>query len=147
LVTIAGQVLEEHAAIEGLLDHLGRATSEVRLGADEGVEQLHKAIWNLYLAFLDHLLYEERRLAPLLSEVAGEDSARKMILEHNEERGVLLKLVEDSESDALEAEALATQADDLIARFRTDMLHEERVLSALVPNLAREYKAQGLRSG
>jgi hypothetical protein len=137
-------VLEEHAAIGRLLDNLGRAASEVRMGED--VEPLRKAIWNLYIAFLDHLLYEERTLAPFLSAFAGEDSARKMILEHNEERGVLLKLVEDSESDALEAEALATQVDDLVARFRTDMLYEEGGLSALVPNLAMDYKAQRLRS-
>jgi hypothetical protein len=55
-----------------------------------------------------------------------------MILEHNDERSVLLTLVEDSESDALGTEALAAQADDLVARFRSDMLHEEEVLSRLV---------------
>jgi hypothetical protein len=55
-----------------------------------------------------------------------------MILEHNEERSALLMLVEDCESDALATEALAAQADALVARFRSDMVHEERMLSGLV---------------
>jgi DUF438 domain-containing protein len=129
---VAARVLEEHRTIRRLLDELERASSFARNGRQESIAQLHKAIWDLYVAFEEHLLFEESDLAPLLRP-AGEDLARKMILEHNEERGALLELVEDSESDARETEDLAAEADALTSRFRSDMFHEERVLSTLVP--------------
>jgi hemerythrin-like domain-containing protein len=132
LATVAARVLEEHRTIRRLLDELEHASSCARDGRQESIAQLHKAIWDLYIAFEDHLVFEESDLAPLLRP-AGEDLARKMILEHNEERDVLLELVEDSESDARETEDLAAEADALAARFRSDMFHEERVLSAFVP--------------
>jgi hypothetical protein len=129
------RVLEEHVAIRILLDDLERASSLTKQGWRDGVAQLHEAVWRLYVAFQDHLLFEERNLAPLLRR-AGEDLARKMILEHNEERSVLLALVEDSESDVLEPIALASQAEQLAARFRSDMIHEEGTLARLVQNRA-----------
>jgi hemerythrin-like domain-containing protein len=129
--TVVERVRREHQLIGRLLDDLERAASSAKARRPGGLAQLHKAVWDLYLAFQDHILFEESDLAPLL-RAAGDDHARKMILEHNEERRVLLTLVEDSESDAQEAEALATQADELVARFRSDMLHEDAMLSSLV---------------
>jgi hypothetical protein len=114
-----------------LLDELEQASASARSGERGGLARLHVVVCDLYLAFQDHLLFEERNLAPFLQSVAG-DLARKMILEHNDERGAMLTLVEDSESDTLEAEALASQADDLAARFRLDMIHEDGVLSRLI---------------
>src|SRR5579859_1943559 len=106
--TVVSRVLEEHDAIRILLEDLERASSFAKHGRQDGLAQLNEAVWRVYIAFQDHLLFEERNLAPLLRR-AGEDMARKMILEHNEERSVLLSLVEDSESDALEAATLAAQ--------------------------------------
>jgi hypothetical protein len=130
LGTVVARVLEEHGAVRMLLDDLERASLVAREGRPGGLAQLHEAVWRLYVAFQDHLLFEETSLAPLLRRV-GEDLARKMILEHNEERSVLLGLVEDSESDTLETAALAGQAEELVARFRSDMIHEEGVLAGL----------------
>jgi hypothetical protein len=129
--TVVARVLEEHDAIRTLLDDLERASSLAKHDRRDGLAQLNEAVWRVYIAFLDHLLFEERHLAPLFRR-AGEDPARKMILEHNEERGILLSLVEDSESDALDAAALAAQAEQLVVRFRSDMIHEEGVLARLV---------------
>jgi hypothetical protein len=128
---VAARVLEEHQTILRLLDDLARASRFARDGRQDALAQLRDAIWRLYVAFQDHLQFEERDLAPFLRS-AGDDLARKMILEHNEERRELLTLVEDCESDALATEALAAQADGLVARFRSDMLHEEGTLSGLV---------------
>jgi hypothetical protein len=97
-------------------------------------------VWDLHLAFQDHLLFEDRNLAPFLQSVA-DDLARKMILEHNDERCVLLTLVEDSESNALGTAALAAQADDLVARLRSDMIHEDGVLSRLVQGSVQGHRA------
>jgi hypothetical protein len=97
-------------------------------------------VWDLYLAFQDHLLFEERNLAPFLQSVA-DDLVRTMILEHNDERSALLTLVEDTESDALGIEALAAQAEDLVARFRSDMIHEDGVLLRLVPEGVQSHRA------
>jgi hypothetical protein len=128
---VAARVLEEHKTIRSLLDDLARASRSAMDGRQDGLAQLRDAIWRVYVAFQDHLQFEERDLAPFLRS-AGDDLARRMILEHNEERGALLTLVEDCESDALATEALAAQADTLVARFRSDMLHEESMLSGLV---------------
>jgi hemerythrin-like domain-containing protein len=128
---VAARVFEEHQTLQRLLDDLARASRVAREGRRDAVAQLRDAIWRLYVAFQDHLQFEERDLAPFLRSV-GDDLARKMILEHNEERTVLLTLVEDCESDALATEALTAQADALVARFRSDMLHEEGTLSRLV---------------
>jgi hypothetical protein len=131
LGSVAARVRLEHHVIRRLLDELEQASASARSGGPDGLERLQMVVWDLYLAFQDHLMFEERNLAPFLQSLA-DDLVRKMILEHNNERGVLLTLVEDSESDALGTEALTAQADDLVARFRSDMIHEDGVLSRLV---------------
>jgi hemerythrin-like domain-containing protein len=129
-------MLEEHQQISRLLDDVERASDRTKSRHRDGLERLHCAIWELYVAFDEHLLFEERDLGPLLSALlpSGITMAQKMVLEHNEQRETLLRLVEDSETDTRDAEELAEEALATVIRFRTDMVLEERALSALVPN-------------
>lgn len=134
LSTVALRVRVEHETIRRLLDDVERASTATKKRRSGGLDQLHQSVWNLYVAFDDHLHFEERELAPLLATAAAsEDASRTMILEHNEQRAALLALVEDSESDAREPEALADEAMDVLVRFRIDMLREERLLNSVGP--------------
>jgi hypothetical protein len=144
LGAVVACVLEEHQEIRQLLDEVERASGATKSRAKsraksrdgDALERLHRAIWELYVALDEQLLFEERDLGPLLAALvpSGITVAQKMILEHNEQRDALLHLVEDSESDTRGAEALAEEARAVVIRFRIDMLLEERALSALVPN-------------
>jgi hypothetical protein len=136
LGSVIARVLDEHQAIRRLLDDVERAADATRFRVQDALAGLHRAIWDLYVAFDEHLLDEERDLGPLVSALlpSGVEMARKMVLEHNEQRDLLLGLVEDSETDVRDAEALAAEALTTVIRLRTDMIVEERSLSFLVPN-------------
>jgi hypothetical protein len=135
LGAVAACVLEEHREIRRLLDDVEEAAGATR-SRQRGFDCLHRAVWMLYVAFEEHLLFEERELGPLLAALlpAGVVMARRMVLEHTEQRDALLRLVEDSESDAREAKALADEALETVIRFRVDMVLEERSLLAVVPS-------------
>jgi hypothetical protein len=139
LAAVASCVLEEHKEIRQLLDSVERAADATRASQRDALEALHRAIWELYIALDEHLMFEERDLGPLLSALlpSGTVMARKMVLEHNEQRDGLLRLVEDSETDACDASRLAEEALAFVIRFRIDMVLEERSLSALVPASGR----------
>jgi hypothetical protein len=90
-------VLEEHQEIRRILDDVERAGGATKSHQRDGLERLHRAIWELYVALGEHLLFEERDLGPLLGALlpSGITKAQKMVLEHNEQREALLRLVED----------------------------------------------------
>ena len=136
LGAVAACVLEEHREIRRLLDAVARAAEATRADPRHSLEGLRRAIWELYVAFDEHRLFEERDLGPLLAALvpAGVEMTRRMVLEHNDQRDALIQLVEDGETDACGAEELAARALGLVARFRVDVVLEERSLSAVVPS-------------
>ena len=125
--TIMDLVAKEHRAIERLLEQVERAASAARDERMGGIDRLHAAVWDLYLAVDDHLFVEEKYLAPLLDK----EAAGKMIHEHNDQRAALLALVEDSEADLRPASELASEAVEIVVRLRSDMVLEERDLAPL----------------
>ena len=130
---LAARVRRDHATIRTLLDDVERACA----GQDEGrvvaLERVRRAVWDLYLVFEDHLAMEEAHVAPLLraSDAQGEERAVHMIVEHNEQRRVILELVEDAERDARQVSGVVVDALALVAAFRTDMEMEERSLAVV----------------
>jgi hypothetical protein len=144
LAAVTACVLADHRALRVLLDEVERAASsakrDVRRRQDGvgGLARLHEAVWDLYVAFDEHLFLEERDLSPVLAALrpSGEDYARRMVLEHEEQRRALLRLVEDSETDDVGVEQLAGEAIELVVRLRTDMLLEERSLAPLVSSVS-----------
>lgn len=117
------RVHRDHALLRTLFDALA-LTRDVR--------ELRAALWDLYLTFNGHLDMEEMRIAPLLRAGPAPERANAMILEHNEQRRVMLELVEDTECDAKEVDALVSEAVALVLAFRTDMILEERSLASLL---------------
>ena len=139
LAAVAARVLEEHQEIRRILDDVERAAEATKSRQPAAIERLHRAIWELYVAFDEHLMFEERDLGPLLEALlpSGKATATRMVLEHNDQRDALLRLVEDSETDARDATQLAEEALALVFRFRIDIVLEERSLTALVPGTSR----------
>lgn len=131
---LAGRVQRDHATIRALLDGVERACTAARERRAGGLDSFRRAVWDLYLAFDDHLAMEEAEVAPILRGAgkAGEVRATEMVLEHNEQRRVMLELVEDTECDAKDVGALVTEAIALVQGFVTDMALEDRALASLV---------------
>ncbi len=77
---------------------------------------------------------EEAHVAPLL-RAGGDDGERRavdMILEHNEQRRVILELVEDAERDQKALADLVLAATSLVGAFRIDMEIEESALAIVL---------------
>ena len=134
LERLLSRVRREHAMIRTLLDDVDRAcTLALATGAGERATRLRKTVWDLYLVFDEHLAMEEAHIAPLLRAggAVGEKRAVDMVLEHNEQRRVMLELVEDAERDQKALGELVRAAQALVAAFRIDMETEESTLSVV----------------
>lgn len=131
---VAARVSRDHATIRALLDGLERACAAAKARRAGGLDSFRRAVWDLYLAFEEHLQMEEADVAPILRRAgaAGEGRAVAMILEHNEQRRVMLALVEDTECDARHVDALVVDALGLVLAFGTDMVLEDRALAPLL---------------
>lgn len=132
---IAARVRREHATIRTLLDDVERACALSQgpaSGGDRGnASRLRRVVWELYLVFDEHLAMEEAHVAPILRERGGEPRAVAMILEHNEQRRLILELVEDAERDEKPAADVVAEALSLVGAFRTDMDLEESALATV----------------
>jgi hypothetical protein len=123
---VRDQVLEQHAALRGLLveaeEELGRSRSASR--EDGRLRAIGRALCD---RFAEHLLFEERELVPVLAEVDswGPERVRDIHLAHARQRRKLealwqrLELEPDSDAVAL---ALSDLADDMLR----DMEAEEQ---------------------
>jgi hemerythrin-like domain-containing protein len=131
---IVERVRREHATVRALLDDLERACAAAVLRREGALDRFRKAVWALYVTFDEHLAMEETYVAPLLraADAWGEVRAAKMFVEHNEQRRLILELVDDTECDAKDVDALTAQAGALVDAFRTDMLVEERSFAVLL---------------
>ncbi|CAN5924289.1 hypothetical protein BH11MYX4_BH11MYX4_59120 [soil metagenome] len=131
---LAERVRRDHATIRTLLDDVERACGIVNEGHPGAQERVRRAVWDLYLVFDDHLAMEEAHVAPILRafDARGEQRAVAMILEHNEQRRLILELVEDAEREAKLAAELASDALALVLAFRTDMEIEESSLAVVL---------------
>jgi hemerythrin-like domain-containing protein len=132
--SIAARVKREHGMLRALLDEVERASLFAERRHPGGLPRFRQAVWDLYLAFEEHLAMEEKYVAPILRVVDawGELRAVNMILEHNEQRRLMLELVEDTEVDAKDVDALVAEAMAFVNAFRQDMAVEEHSLASLL---------------
>lgn len=132
---VAVRIRREHATIRALLDDVARACLAARARRARGLETLHRAVWELYVTFEEHLGVEETLVLPILRarETFGDVQADEMLAEHAEQRRRLLALVDGSEHDTQSIDALAAQAAELVTTLRADMVAED----AWLPVLAR----------
>lgn len=131
---IAARVRRDHGIIHALLDDLERACAVAKERRAGGLDSFRRAVWDLDITFEEHLDMEEAHVAPILRGTgrAGTARAVAMIVEHNEQRRVILGLVEDAESDASDVDTLVAEAVALVGSFRMDMAIEDRSLAALL---------------
>ena len=107
----------------------------------ESLPRFRKAAWTLYVAFDDHLT-TERAISRHRQDgdAWGELRVVNMIIEHNDQRRVILELVEKAEVDVNDLSALVDQARALVSLVRLDMESEENSLDeqGLVPWSSRD---------
>ncbi len=142
---VAARVSHDHAMIRVLLDLVERACTAAQQRHAGGLESFRTAVWDLYIAFDEHLAMEEADVAPILRGAGplGEVRAVEMILEHNEQRRVMLELVEDTECDAKDVDALVAEALALLHAFRIDMTLEDRSIGAAFAGRAADRARTG----
>ncbi len=131
---IEARILGEHGTIRRALDRVAAGASSVLAEpSDQKTRDLEDAIWDLYIALDDHLVMEESELLPLLGRLDGPSSprSRRLLEEHHLQRGLLLSVVDRTETGALDPERLAAVARRLVESFRADMEYEERDLADL----------------
>ena len=130
---ILARVRREHGMLRALLDDVERACAFGSTSRAGDATRLRQAVWDLYLLFDEHLAMEEAHVAPILRafDPRGEQRAVDMILEHNEQRRVILELVENAERDEKALPELVEEATSLVGAFRTDMEIEESALAVV----------------
>ena len=124
---MAERVKRDHAMMRGLLDDVERACRALDELRPESLVRFREATRMLYVAFDDHLATEEGDFAPILRTVDawGEVRVDNMVSEHNDQRRLILELVERADSTTGNVEALVAQARGFVAAFRLDMDSEE----------------------
>jgi len=135
---ILARVRREHGMLRTLLDDVERAcTLASKASGASNTTRLRQAVWDLYLLFDEHLAMEEAHVAPILRafDARGEQRAVDMILDHNEQRRVILELVEDAERDEKAVTELVTEAISLVRAFRADIEVEESALGVVFVGL------------
>lgn len=139
---MAERVKRDHATMRALLDDVERACRAVAELRPQRLVRFREAVWTLYVAFDEHLATEEGYFAPILRTVDawGELRVVNMIIEHNEQRRIILELVERAETEVPDTAALVTQARGLVASFRLDMESEEHSLDeqGLFPSVVQD---------
>lgn len=136
---MAERVKRDHATMRALLDDVERGCRALEELRPSSVVRFREAVWSLYVAFDEHLATEEGYFAPILRSVDawGELRVVNMIIEHNEQRRIIMELVERAENDDENLTALIAQARGLVSSFRLDMDSEETSLDerGLVPSI------------
>lgn len=130
---VAVRVRREHAIIRALLDDVERACVAATERRPGGLDQLLRAVWGLHVTFEEHLAMEEALVAPIIRvrETFGDARADDMTYEHEQQRRVLLELVDDTERDTQDTDALVAQTTALVNAFRADMIAEDGWLAVL----------------
>lgn len=130
--SVIERVKREHAMIRTLLDVVDRTCSAAKERSAGGLDSLRRAVWDLYIAFEEHLAMEDAELAPIVRRsAAGQASAVDLVVEHDEQRRTLLAVVEDTECDMKDADVLADEVSALVRSIRADMACEDQMLASL----------------
>jgi hypothetical protein len=124
LAEVKSRVRAEHATLRALLARVAEAAAEGR-----SESELRDAIWDLDVAFADHLAMEEADLVPLVRALDPLGPARvaAMLEEHREQRAALTALVRRSETGKT-SRGLAEGALYLVDAVLRDMELEEAQL-------------------
>lgn len=127
------RVRRDHAMLRALLDDVERAGGAVRARRDGALDELLRSVWELHVSFEEHLTMEEALIVPILrkSPAFGELRAAALRVEHEEQRRLILALVDDTERDTLDIDSLVDEAVALVNTCRADMLAEEASLALL----------------
>jgi hemerythrin-like domain-containing protein len=129
---LVARVRREHATLRTLLDDVDRAGAAAKERRAGALDRLLRTVWELHVSFEEHLVMEEKLILPMLRRAnLGEARAAALVAEHEQQRRVLLELVEDTERDTKDIDALVAQASELVASFRSDMTAEEAALVVL----------------
>jgi hemerythrin-like domain-containing protein len=132
---IKSRILSDHREIRALLDEVANLTASISLSKEpaSAVGQLTDPIWRLFLFFDEHLVYEERRLVPLLLETHdwGTIRAKRLKDEHHAQREVLRAMIKEFDGRTKSTERLLDDARWLVDSFRQDMTAEENELETI----------------
>ncbi len=142
---MAERVKRDHAMMRALLDDIERACRALEDRRADSLVRFRQAAWSLYVSFDEHLETEEGYFAPILRSVDawGELRVVNMITEHNEQRRIILELVEQAKADVEDVGALIAEARGLVTSFRLDMESEEHSIDehGLVASVAPDQEA------
>lgn len=119
-------ILDDHAALRGLFASLRDLLRSAGGGAerDRAVRELGAALRE---RFLTHLDLEDRYLVPALREIDawGEERAKRVSREHEEQRGRLDRLLKHLQDPERPMADLTEELDVLLRDLLEDMTHEE----------------------
>jgi len=123
------RILEEHVELRGLLARLQRAALAVtETPSLSGA--LRTELEQFMSRFSDHLALEDEILVPTLRNIDawGEERARRVELEHAEQRATIRALLDGLRDPNVAAAQLAQDVLALAAELHTDMAHEEEAV-------------------
>jgi len=122
-------ILDDHAALRGLFASLRDLLRSAGGGAerDQAVRDLGSALRE---RFLTHLDLEDRYLVPALREIDawGEERAKRVSREHDEQRARLDRLLAHLQDPERPLAELIEELDVLIRDLLEDMTHEEETV-------------------
>lgn len=124
------RILDDHELLRGLLAEVEELVRRTRAGDAEAAEALPGRGRALRARFLDHLALEDAHLVPALraADAWGEERARRVEVEHAEQRERMQSLLEHMESPERSLDQLAEELAALVADLRADMEGEERAV-------------------
>ena len=131
-------ILEDHVWLRGefaKVDGLARRVLEGEEGLEEELRRRGEEIRG---RFLRHLALEDAYLVPALREADswGEERARRVEVEHAEQRADMDRLLEDLRDRQRPADEIAKELRELVTALLTDMEQEEA--SCLDPRVLRD---------
>lgn len=134
LPVLAERLKREHVAIRHLMAAVKRSIRAAPREESLARVQLLRAIGELHQAFLDHLEFEETSIAPVMRayDAWGPERVARMLLEHEEQRGMMLELVRAGTPGVKPFEDFVTHARAVLSALEVDMRYEERLLARVL---------------
>lgn len=122
------QILEEHRALRETLAVVEGLCGRLEGGDLEAASLLRDFSRTLYHRFAAHLVLEDHVLLPAIRDIAGDESAEQLQVEHREQRELLGYLLGRLAHPGRPALLLARELQQFAALLQEDMRHEEETL-------------------
>lgn len=128
--SVRQRILDDHEALRVLLAEVEELVRRTRSGDADASQALLERGRALRARFLDHLALEDAHLVPALraADAWGEERARRVEVEHAEQRERMQALLDHMESPQRSVDQLAEELAALVADLRADMEGEERAV-------------------